>query len=198
MLTAGHCCYVKKNVSLKIVAGDHNKTVDEGSEQIANVTKKIFHPKFQIIFPPGIPLWDACILKLDKELEMNQYVQPVALPKPNEEFSGYANVSGWGLLRESGPLSDVLQVAEVPVYSMQECLDDYPVLFKESNMICAGARSKGTCSGDSGGPMICGGKLCGIASWGMRCPLEGFPTVFTKVAKIIDFINENIKKPCQA
>ena len=135
-MTAGHCCYLSEDIPLIIVAGDHSITIDEGSEQTANVTKMMLHPKFQFIYPPGIPVWDACILKLDKKLEMNQYVQPVALPKPDEEFSGYANISGWGFLTEDGPLFDALQVVKVPVYSMQECSDEYPFLFKESNMIC--------------------------------------------------------------
>ena len=195
MLTAGHCCPSLKNGSSKIVAGDHDTAVDEGTEQAANVTKIIIHPKFQVIHPFEYVIWDACILKLDKELEMNQYVQPVALPEPDEEFSGCANVSGWGLLTEEGKHSHVLQVVKVRVYNMQECLDAYPDFFKESNMICAGTRSKGTCHGDSGGPMVCGGKLCGIISWGFGCAREGLPGVYTNVAKIIDFINENIKKP---
>ena len=191
MLTAAHCCYFSTHVPLKIVAGDHNRTVDEGTEQIANVTKKILHPKYHND-PPGIPVWDACILKLDKELEMNQYVQPVALPEPDEEFLGHANVSGWGSLREVGLGSSVLLVVEVTVYSMQECSADFPSYFQEISMICAASRSKGPCYADAGGPMVCGGKLCGIISWGQGFGREGLPGVFTNVAKIREFIDENI------
>ena len=99
--------------------------------------------------------------------------------------------------QERGQLSHVLQVVKVRVYNMQECIDAYPDLFKESNMISVGARSNGPRQGDSGGPMVYGGKLCGIISWGKGWAQEGLPDVYTNVAKIIDFINENIKKPSQ-
>ena len=51
-----------------------------------------------------------------------------------------------------------------------------------------------TCNGDSGGPLICNDDgrpvVYEVSSWLQGCGLEGFPSIYAKVASITDWIKE--------
>ena len=75
VLTAGHCCPFSPG--RKVVAGEHNRNVDEGTEQIANVSHVKPHRWFEFRWPMGFPVWNACIMH---QFEMNQYDQLLSFP----------------------------------------------------------------------------------------------------------------------
>ena len=58
-------------------------------------------------------------------------------------------------------------------------------------MICAGETGRDSCQGDSGGPMTCGGKHCGVVSWGYGCAVKGYPGVYAQTSAFITWIKEN-------
>ena len=55
---------------------------------------------------------------------------------------------------------------------------------------------KSICQGDSGGPLICNDDgrpvVYGVSSWLQACGLEGFPSIFAKVASVTDWIKEQM------
>jgi len=59
-------------------------------------------------------------------------------------------------------------------------------------MICAGVPGggKGPCSGDEGDPLVVGGQLVGIASWGIGCGDVPYPLIYTNVAAVKSFVTE--------
>lgn len=57
--------------------------------------------------------------------------------------------------------------------------------------ICTFTRAgQGTCMGDSGGPLISGGQVIGIVSWGVPCA-QGRPDAFTRVFSFRSWIGSN-------
>lgn len=54
---------------------------------------------------------------------------------------------------------------------------------------------KGSCSGDSGGPLIFNGTAVGITSFGFRPCGGSLPDAFERVFPHLDFIQQNILTP---
>uniref|UniRef100_A0A183J8N8 Peptidase S1 domain-containing protein n=1 Tax=Soboliphyme baturini TaxID=241478 RepID=A0A183J8N8_9BILA len=95
---------------------------------------------------------------------------------------------------------NVLQQVTVPVIDVQLCnSSEYYHGNIDTSMLCAGYTEGGkdACQGDSGGPLICLNEgrlweLHGIVSWGYGCALPFRPGVYTRVAKYISWISENM------
>lgn len=71
------------------------------------------------------------------------------------------------------------------------------------NMLCAGhiGGGRGTCTGDSGGPLACVDEslttwtILGLTSWAkVPCAGPDSPTVFTRVASFVKWIRGHIEK----
>jgi secreted trypsin-like serine protease len=105
-----------------------------------------------------------------------------------------------------------LMEVSVPVVSFQDCNDQnsYTGSIVDQSMICAGVSvgGKGTCNGDSGGPLIIRGNAAtediqvGIVSFGSKlgCSIVNYPSVFTRVSYFTQWLQANIcyhsKVPC--
>lgn len=107
-----------------------------------------------------------------------------------------ATVLGWGDTTGNGDYSPVLRQVTVPVTTDAACRSAYPGgvwgTYNAATMVCAGLRQGGkdACSADSGGPLLVGGRLAGIVSWGDGCALPRKPGVYTRVAAFADDIRD--------
>ncbi|XP_062311626.1 tryptase-2-like isoform X1 [Osmerus eperlanus] len=144
--------------------------------------------------------YDIALVKLDKKVTYSSRVSPVALPAEDDFFNPKSEcwVTGWGNVHEGIPLDDpqILQQLQIPLIKDGLCKYAYPQFVP--TMLCAGFMEgeKDSCQGDSGGPLVCRSAerfvQVGIVSFGEGCAQEGFPGVYTRVAKYLDFINETI------
>ncbi|XP_057677938.1 transmembrane protease serine 2 isoform X1 [Corythoichthys intestinalis] len=140
---------------------------------------------------------DIALLKLKTPLIFSDTVKPVCLPNFGMEFSAGqpAWTTGWGALRSSGPSPDILNQAEVTIYSTQEC-NKRTILngAVTESMICAGELNGGvdSCQGDSGGPLVVRKAdvwwLAGDTSWGIGCALKNKPGVYGNVTHFLNWI----------
>ena len=97
----------------------------------------------------------------------------------------------------------MLQWTKLPMVSDAYCNSTWRWKFFEKEMICAGFVKDGspnTCSGDSGGPLIChqNGQtvLTGIVSGGQaKCSTKIFPKLFTRVTNYIEWIQNYTDNP---
>nr|ACO10399.1 Trypsin-1 precursor [Caligus rogercresseyi] len=186
VITAGHCCYRQLAENLRIVVGEHDLLKESGDEQMSEVSSI----KMRDDYSPFKTLNDICLLKLVKNIELNEKVSTVKLPESEEEFEGEVVVSGWGTTYFHGPTSPVLLSTTLEITSRKQCSVAYPGKIDES-MICAYTEGKDSCQGDSGGPLVQDGTLVGIVSWGRGCAEVGYPGVYAKVSKFINWIEVN-------
>ncbi|XP_015433606.1 PREDICTED: transmembrane protease serine 9-like [Dufourea novaeangliae] len=202
ILTAGHC--VLKIGKLRVVAGRYYLNKAEESDQIIKVVKTIVHSGYN----GGVAQHDIALLKLETPLKMNKLVAPISLPGLNQKQTGQAVLSGWGSISKKiiPVLPTVLQKAYVPILENDDCynqLTAQPAVGKQPELfetqVCSGTAGQevSACSGDSGGPLaqIVGETAVqvGIVSWGMMpCGSSHMPSVYTRVASYIDWINQNI------
>ncbi|KAJ8016916.1 hypothetical protein DPEC_G00012310 [Dallia pectoralis] len=178
VLCAAHCW--RPAQLIQVILSEHNLAVDEGFEQVINVSKIIVHFNYNYKTFNN----DIMLIKLSEPARINANVQPAQVADGNTpalQGSTTCTVSGWGVTRlYNYYLSPVLRSVDVQI--MPHCEIYYSGKITD-NMICAGSRlgGKDSCQGDSGGPLVCNGNLEGIVSWGIGCANAYFPGVYTKV-----------------
>ncbi|XP_075134931.1 chymotrypsin-like elastase family member 3B [Leptodactylus fuscus] len=201
VLSAAHCFDYKRDYH--VVLGEHDRSVEEGTEQYFPISDKdIFvHPKWNSDCPQCG--YDIALIKLSREAELNDVVQPGCLPPQGRLFSSGLECfgPGWGLLYGNGPQALVLQQALLPIVDPAQCTQpDWWGDMVDESLLCAGGYDQGSCSSDSGGPLNCqdmDGRwyIEGIVSFGSaRCNTLRKPTVFTRVSLFTDWIDEIITK----
>ncbi|XP_066592332.1 trypsin delta-like [Prorops nasuta] len=130
---------------------------------------------------------DIALIKLERPLSFGPRVSAISLASGDSwnSNSGTATVTGWGVLRSHGSLTNQLRQVDVPLISSSQCSMLYKGRMISSKMLCAGyvnTGGKDACQGDSGGPLVQGGRLIGIVSWGFGCAEPAYPGVYTRVA----------------
>ena len=103
---------------MEIVAGDHTRSKDEGTEQRVGVKEYIPHPDFDPFESKSFYDNDFAIIKLAKKVKFTKHVNPICLPQPNSKQnfdSVEATASGWGSLKEKKSITghDILQKVHV-------------------------------------------------------------------------------------
>ncbi|KAL9959762.1 hypothetical protein ACROYT_G033117 [Oculina patagonica] len=202
VVTAAHC--VVKNAApsrYKVVAGEHDQTVEEGAEQVVDVSAVCFHEGFSMQHLRN----DIAVLTLSSPVALSDKVSTVCLPQGGQQVAAGTKcyITGWGRTIGGGKPANILQQAVMPVADHQTCAaansDLVPV--DEQSMVCAGYATAGNvisgCQGDSGGPFVCeeNGRfvLHGAVSWGNpNCEAHSSYTVFARVSSFVDWINHKM------
>ena len=83
------CIYRRSAGSMEILIGRHNVTKNnaENHEQVRNVISKFEHPKFN----PSNLYFDFSLLKLEKAVEINDFVEPACLPSTTVSKNQHLN-----------------------------------------------------------------------------------------------------------
>lgn len=128
ILTAAHCATAVSDTI--IIAGAHNLHQFSGHEQIRHVEEFINHENSTSEVGP----YDIALIKLTEPLILNEFVQPISLPKANKYPEGNATISGWGSTsRELDPIfPDVLQVK----IKLLVCKELFKFSFKRRKQLC--------------------------------------------------------------
>ncbi|GBN25938.1 Chymotrypsin-like elastase family member 1 [Araneus ventricosus] len=96
VMTAAHCILnplfsLPQPVFWKVRVGEHNLKLTEGPEKTIQVSEVHFHPWYHAYDK------DIALLKLEKELEFNDYVRAVCLPDEDAGYLGMRCIAtGWG------------------------------------------------------------------------------------------------------
>lgn len=193
VLTAAHCVAGLDWVDNGAVVAGATGLLDDTNGTVAGVHRQWNHPHYDETTIRN----DIAVLTLDRPLEQQWTKLVAAGDSASYKAGNSATVYGWGLTSgaEDADLSANLRKVTLPLVADSTCDTAMKTVlgeddFVEGSMFCAGAPATGTdegtkspCNGDSGGPVIVGGKVVGIVSWGVSgCTAKGAYPVFTKVS----------------
>ncbi|XP_066579323.1 chymotrypsinogen A [Amia ocellicauda] len=195
VLTAAHCFDgTSDEDKSRVLLG--KISVNDKQHKMIKIQKVIKHEMYNDYSSGN----DIALVMLSEKQSSNAVIRPVDLSRGNEDFSnnGECWITGWGLREGNKPLPEILQQAEVPVLTADQCKiawDSMP-----AHTLCAGNTTRGACEGDSGGPLVC--KVndrwvqAGIVSYGPKdCKHPLKPTVFTQVSSFLHWINNHTNMP---
>ncbi|KAL3290209.1 hypothetical protein HHI36_023568 [Cryptolaemus montrouzieri] len=199
LLTAAHCVYGRSDLYLARIGDLDLYSDDDGAspEDILLESARVHEDFIQARN-------DIAVLKLSRRVT-NPTVWPICLPVEDSlrtrSFVGYRPVvAGWGSIYFQGPSSSALLEVGVDVVTTADCKAAHRMA--DDNVICAGFQSGGkdSCKGDSGGPLMHIASepnnlritQIGVVSYGFKCAEPGYPGVYTRVSKYIDWIEKNM------
>ncbi|WP_424641815.1 S1 family peptidase [Embleya sp. AB8] len=194
VLTAAHCMFDRNGrrddrPDLKVIQGRTDLRTTQGREVV--VRTGYVNPGFD----PTVLSGDWAVLTLGEPLATGS-AELVAQGADVYTSGTASTVIGWGDTTGRGDYSPMLRQVTVPVVADATCRSAYPGgrlgTYDAKAMVCAGLPQGGkdACSADSGGPLLIGGRLAGIVSWGDGCALAGKPGVYTRVAAFVRDIRD--------
>ncbi|ELK12023.1 Ovochymase-1 [Pteropus alecto] len=205
ILTAAHCVQLKNNpLFWSVVAGDHDRTLKESTDQVRRAKHIIMHEDFDRL---SFDLYIA-LVQLSSLLAFSSAVRPMCLPHSTEPLfpSEICAVTGWGSVSEDSGLANRLQQS-----MLEREMCEHTYYFAHSGgitekMICTGFTATGGknfCQGDSGGPLVYRHEkdpfvLYGIINWGAGCAQSRKPVVFARVSVFLDWIQSKLKDTSSA
>merc|ERR1712236_159811 len=200
VLTAAHC--VDGASYFDIMAGAHNVRASSEPHRVEITSYNGWtHPQWNSNDLSN----DIALIELPSPIQFNDYILPACLPLKGDtaDPGEVATATGWGKPADSaGGISPVLRMVEdLPVISNSECNAVYGIVGE--GIVCIDTSGgKGTCNGDSGGPlnMKCEEKEAGqqwkqvgVVSFGSSAGCEvGYPAGFTRVEYYLEWITSEI------
>ncbi|XP_055847604.1 serine protease easter-like isoform X2 [Episyrphus balteatus] len=219
VLTAAHCIsQLPQNWKLhRVRLGEWDTSTNPDCEVDTRGIEECADPHVDVTIEQVIPhekflksnrFHDIGLIRLSRNINYNDFIRPICLPLKDSlkrsTFDGIKmDVSGWGKTEQGTP-SNVKLKAEVPVVPLYECQRIYSERSVDlgTSQMCAGGQ-QGTCTGDSGGPLIGLDStnkqqvyyfIAGVVSFGpTSCGLKDWPTVYTRVSEYVDWIQQNIE-----
>ena len=139
---------------------------------------------------------DVSLVRLSQPANLNSpYIEMISMANSGEDFTGKSGwIIGWGIDEVGGrDRAVILQQAQITVHPRDYCESIYGDLVDEGQICLGEPGLRGSCTSDSGGPLIVDGILAGITSWGggSSCNPD-FPSVYESVAYHREWIRANI------
>jgi chymotrypsin len=196
ILTAAHC--PENTQSTQVILGAHQLTAVEPNQQRITVqpTGYRMHENYRRLTLAN----DIAILILPSAVTLNSFVVASVLPAlgTTNNFAGQlATVTGWGRISDaSSATSSHLRSVQNNVITNAVCAATYGSTILESTLCMSTAGGRGSCNGDSGGPLTVqsGGSRMqiGVVSFGHRTGCEqGHPAGFARVTSFRQWIINN-------
>ncbi|XP_056641904.1 brachyurin-like isoform X1 [Diorhabda sublineata] len=191
VLTAAHC--VDNAVEVTLIFGAHNITTVENTQVRLVSTEFIIHSEWD---SDNFNKNDIALIKLPNSISETTAIKIITLAKGTDTYAEQSSVvAGWGITRNSqSGVTPTLRYITPYIISNADCKNvdsGYDAVILDTLMCTSGESNRGTCSGDSGGPLAVNGIQVGIVSFGSDDCEAGKPSVFTRVTKYADWIMQN-------
>ncbi|MEU9869060.1 serine protease [Actinomadura sp. NPDC048021] len=180
LLTAGHCVSMFRRVPGVLTATfGRDDLAGRGGETVA-VKSVRMHPKYRetTFKDETVSHHDLAVLTLARRVNR----PPAPLGAPGSART--AEIAGWGFTSENDLFNTRLRAAAVPLPGDAACRRAYGDSFDPSDMLCAGSAKADSCQFDSGGPLIAGGRVAALVSWGYGCGKPGYPGVYARLTSL--------------
>lgn len=222
VLTASHCVNGKDIPTtwnlVEVRLGEWDTSTDQDCEGLGVdadcspdpmdvvIERRIPHPQYN---PQSSEQYnDIALLRLDRRVEYSDFVKPICLPrtadlKEKSSVGQRLQVAGWGRTA-TARYSNIKQKVGVDGVDLSQCNQVYQregVTLLDGQLCAGGVAGKDSCQGDSGGPLMGIGSngnvqfwyLIGLVSFGPTpCGQEGWPGVYTKAGKYVDWVESNL------
>ncbi|KAL4839470.1 hypothetical protein H8958_002214, partial [Nasalis larvatus] len=137
VMTAAHC--VDSPMTFRVVAGDHDLSQNDGTEQYVSVQKIVVHPSWDSNNVAAG--YDIALLRLAQSVTLNSNVQLGVLPQEGAILANDSPcyITGWGRTKTNGQLAQTLQQAYLPSVDYTICSSSsYWGSTVKNTMVCAG------------------------------------------------------------
>ena len=193
VLTAAHCARQLVPHRTQIKIGDARYTV----QRVARDPRYAYAEHRYGDPTPYAPPYDVAVFELDRPVVG---VAPLALRTAPVKPGTAARTIGFGVDRLGGTFG-TLRAAGVVTRSDATCraairrADPKQVtLYKSGLMLCVQDPDRrrpyrSACNGDSGSPLLIGGRVAGVDAWGVACGTHGNdPANYMTIPSVLDFI----------
>ncbi|KAK7066347.1 hypothetical protein SK128_015607 [Halocaridina rubra] len=186
IMTAAHCMDGAWYVD--VVMGAHNINNNEPSQVVMTSFSHFVHENWDSYELSN----DIALIRLPSPVVFNEYINAVKLPAADPFIGTVVTPTGWGRPSDfDDNISDILRQVDVPTMNNADCNIIYGIILN-SHICIDTITGKGTCNGDSGGPLNYNNVTIGITSFGASAGCEvGYPDGFTRVTYFLDWIEAN-------
>ncbi|XP_017035590.1 chymotrypsin-2 [Drosophila kikkawai] len=183
ILTAGHCALDYGLADLRIIVGTNDR-LNPGQTLFPD--EALVHCLYDV---PYLYNNDIGLIHVNESIILNDRVQLVELSSEQPPVGATATLTGWGAPENSLPTVQFLQTLNLTIIDHEECREawDYHTGIDIGHICTFTKAGEGSCSGDSGGPLMWEGKLVGLVNWGRPCGL-GMPDMFANTIYYQDWI----------
>jgi len=214
VLTAAHCILDIELELISVWLGEWDILTDPDCVQYVlgsecadpvkkfNIKAQIPHPYYSSKYKNN----DIGLIRLENEVTYNEFIRPICLPPSNlkdPDVGTNMTVAGWGIT-ENGTTSNKKLKVHVPTLPLTICTGKLALRITPNQLCAGGEERKDSCRGDSGGPLM---RIYqhtvfdefqwyqeGVVGWGVGCARAGFPAVYTRVSRYINWIVNTISK----
>jgi secreted trypsin-like serine protease len=185
VLTAGHCVGNQPS-SYQVGFGD-SRYASTTKFGVSAITR---HPDYNQ--GQGFTPNDIAVVQASQTISCAN-CEAITVARSAISTGATGDITGWGKVCGDAVgcgISDVLQVAGLPVISAAECDSIMGAVSHNPDvMICLFDGQQGACNGDSGGPYNSGNTLHGLTSWGKSdCDPATGASVYTRVSAFHDWV----------
>lgn len=191
-LTAAHCVTMGDGRGGYEVLKKSNLLVEFGVYNIFSSKGTFFEIEEIYVFPgfqhKGL-ISDLAMLKLKTPVNTSVGIKTVPLSMNLPESGTFCTVAGWGDLAyardeiDTQIHPDKLQEVKLPIISNEKCAELYGEdIIRDAHLCTLEPKGgKDACTGDSGGPLICGSSQTGVVSAGEGCARPSTPGIYANI-----------------
>lgn len=185
VVTAAHC--VTAGIDI-VVVGGANTRYDKGVE------RRVVDMRYPKEYSRTTMYRDIAVLKLDSPM-VGDNIGTIRLCSKPWTADNEIRAFGWGRLSDGGDSSDEFRTVSLRSLAHDECLRRLGYYQENTDsMECTFTPNQDFCKGDSGGPGVMNGELCGVVSGNYGCANPNFPSIFTGVYTLRNYIVESVRE----